>query len=119
ECGKSGLQARDPDGKSGRGHRLAPEARYESVVTPASTHRPKSHRPAFLVIDLKCEFQFVDRPSVVLEAADDGRINYDSSIIIAGCGKDVSDGFKFLHTLFAYGISFNSCLKICNCDLVR
>ena len=47
------LQPRHADGEAGRRHRLAAEARDQSVVTPAAADRAEPHRPALLVLGLE------------------------------------------------------------------
>ena len=75
ERGERRLQARDADGEAGRRHRLAHEARHETVVAPAAADRAETHRAAFVVLDLEGEFNFVDGTGVIFEPADDGLID--------------------------------------------
>ena len=71
-------QARDADGKAGRRHRLAAEARDQPVITPAAADRAEAHDLAVLVGDFGQQFGLEDRAGVVFEAADDGGVDRDA-----------------------------------------
>ena len=78
------LQPRDADGEAGRRHRLAHEARDETVVTPAAADRAEADGAAFVVFGFDEQFNFEDRAGVILEAADDGGVDLDSPVAVAG-----------------------------------
>ncbi len=85
ERGEGCLQARDADGEAGRRHRLAAEARDQTVIAPAAADRAKTHRAAFLVLYLEGQFNLVDRAGVVFEAADDGWVDLIGLAHIRNC----------------------------------
>ena len=76
-------QARDADGKAGRRHRLAAEARDQPVIAPAAADRAEADDLALLVGDFGQQFGLVDRAGVIFEAADDGGIDRMRSGAIA------------------------------------
>ena len=78
-----GLQPRHADGKAGRRHRLAAEARHQAIITPAAADRAEAHGAAFFVFGLKQQFHLVDRAGVVFEATDDGKICPNLAVIIS------------------------------------
>ena len=84
ERGQRRLQPRHADGEAGRRHRLAAEARHEAVITPAAADRAEAHRAAFLVLGLEGQFNFEDRAGVIFEAADDGGVDANSVLSVAG-----------------------------------
>ena len=73
-----GLQTRHSDGEAGRGHRLATEARHQTVVTSAAADRTEANGAAFLVLDLEAQFHFENVTCVIFETAYDRRIDPDS-----------------------------------------
>src|SRR5262245_17790169 len=75
---KSGEQARHPDGEARRRHRLATKTRDEAVVTAAAPDRAEAHRTALVVNSVECQLNFTNRPSIIFEAAHDGRVNTNS-----------------------------------------
>ena len=72
-------QARDADGEAGRRHRLAAEARDQTVIAPAAADRAEAHGAAVLVLHLEGQLGLVDRAGVVFEAAHDGGIDDDAA----------------------------------------
>src|SRR5262249_18680063 len=50
EMRKRGGEARYPDGKAGRRHRLAAEAGHEPIVASAAADRAETHRPAVVIL---------------------------------------------------------------------
>ena len=75
ERGKRRLQARHADGEAGGRHLLAGEAGDEIVVAPAAADRAEADRAALLVLHLEGQLGLEHRAGVVLEPADDRRID--------------------------------------------
>src|SRR5665647_621911 len=99
ERGQRRLQTRDADREAGGRHRLAAEARNKPVITPAATDRTETNGAAFVVLYLEGEFDLVDRAGVIFETADDGGVDYNSSIIVTRSSKNISDLGKLSYCL--------------------
>ena len=67
-------EPRHADGDAGCRHRLAAKARDQSVVTSAAGRRTELRR-AVGAVGRKVQSNFEDRPGVVFETADDGRVD--------------------------------------------
>ncbi len=107
-----GLQPRHADGKTGRRHRLAAEARDEAIITSAATDRAEAHRAAFLVFGFEREFDFVDRAGVIFEAAHDGWVDENAAIVITRCSNKLADLRKFANCLLPQHIAFDARLEV-------
>src|SRR5699024_1192258 len=81
------LQTRDTNGEAGRRHRLATQARYQTVITTTAANRAEPHRAALCVIGLEQQFNLVNGAGVILEAADDRLIDADPIAIAGGTDK--------------------------------
>ena len=106
-----GLQARDSDGEAGRRHRLAAEARDETVVAPAAADRAEAHGAALLVLRFDEKLNLVDRAGVIFEAADDGRVDHDTAVFIAGRSDQLRNVAKLLHALLSDDRCIRSAIK--------
>ena len=91
-----GLQARDADGEAGGRNLLAGEAGDEIVVAAAAADRAEADRPAFFVLGFDQQLGFEHGAGVVLEAADDGRVDTNSTVAITCRSISSAICIKFL-----------------------
>src|SRR5262249_38303538 len=115
EMGEGGEQARHADREAGRRHRLAAESRDEAVITPAAADRAEAHRLAIVAGGGEGEFDLVDGAGVVLEAADDGGVDNDATIEIAGSLCQNIDISQLTQALLTCWSELNSILKPLEC----
>src|SRR5690606_14515969 len=78
-------EARDADGKTGRGDGLGAESRHQAVVAPTTTDRAEYDLLALLVGDGEGQLNLEDRAGVVFEPSNHRRIDPDAVRAIARC----------------------------------
>src|SRR5205823_7303560 len=100
EIFERGQEPRHADGKTRRRQRLRPEARNQSVITPAAADRAKAWRSVFAVGG-KGQLNFEDCSSVIFEAAANGWIDYNSTIGVSYCFNKCPNCFKFFAAFLA------------------
>src|SRR5690348_2991100 len=95
------LQARHADGEAGRRHRLAAEARHESIIPSAATDRAEAHGAALLVLGLEQKLNLEHGARVIFETSDDGGIDLDPVFAIARRDGDPADLVELVASLFS------------------
>src|SRR5262249_22386505 len=99
EVGERRQQPRHADRKTGRRHALAAKARDQPVVASAAADRAEARRAVRAVLNRKRQFDLVDGARVVLEAADDGWVDQNSSVAVAGGSDQGPNLFELLSAL--------------------
>src|SRR5262245_34157165 len=82
-------QPRHADRNARRRHRLAAKARNQSVITPAAADGAEANETALLVLCFEVQINFVDRACVILETADNTRVDSDAARAITSCFSDL------------------------------
>src|SRR5262245_35070968 len=111
-------QARHADGESRRRHRLTAEARNQSVVASAAANRTETNGLAVLALEGKRQLNLVDRAGVVFEAADDGGINLNLTLEIAGCFGQIGNMLKFFDAAPCRCVHIEFLAQVSNCHVV-
>ena len=109
------LQARHADGEAGRRHRLAAEARHQSVVAPAAADRAEAHRAAFLVLGFEQAVQLrrPGRCSIRGRGRRMGRLRIRRVVITSGCATSLMIA-KFIYVQLApTRLPSTDCLEVC------
>src|SRR3569833_2074230 len=96
--GQRGLQPRYADGKTGRRHRLATEARDEAVIATSAADRTEHHRLPLLVRDLGKQLCLEHGAGVVFKTTHHGRIAREL-VEIAGRIDKARDFDQFVETI--------------------
>src|SRR5262249_60757554 len=84
---EAGGRAEHADRASGGRALLAGEALDEAVIAPAAHHRSDADRLPALVFDRREELSLEHGASVIFEAAHDGGVDADASVVVA-CSLD-------------------------------
>src|SRR6185503_10871176 len=95
------------------------EAPDQPVIAPAARDRAEAHRLAVFAFYGEGQFNFEDRSGVVFEAADDGRIDNNSRLVVTSRSRDLNYCREFGHSFFTERTTFHCCLKVSQRNAVR